>query len=239
MVSSQASRRGRRQCVGCTRSLTSSPAPTSAPWSASSSTWSGTLGLSRFRQKQDGQASFPPEQLRLFHLLCLSGGGHRAVSPRDVVLMNDLCCALDTFDSYSSVVPLTTAGTGSGVERAGVALGMSEMSWSLSFSLKVRLHYRNIISSLRPWPCARGAVEVPPPLTCLLIPIFSGLPSKKRPTACQPMPWPLCLLPASSAAPTQQTHCRASRTSAKPPRKSLGLGEPAPPPRNRSHLGNP
>lgn len=42
--------------------------------------------------------------------------------------MNDLCCALDTFDSYSSVVPLTTAGTSSGVERAGVALGISEMS---------------------------------------------------------------------------------------------------------------
>lgn len=86
------------------------------------------LGLSSFRQKQDDQASFPPEQLRLFHLLCLPGGGHRAVSPRDVVLMSDLCCALDTFDSYSSVVPLTTAGTGSGVERAGVALGISEMS---------------------------------------------------------------------------------------------------------------
>lgn len=78
-------------------------------------------------------------------------------------------------------------------------------------------------------PSGRGAVEMPSPLTCDLIPtFFLGLPSKKRPIVCQLMPWPSSLPPVSSAAPIQQTRCRAFRTSVKQPRKSVVLDDPAP-----------
>lgn len=80
------------------------------------------------------------------------------------------------------------------------------------------------------YPSGRGAVEVPSPLTSELIPgfFFLGLPSKKRPIVCQLMPWPLSLLPVSSAAPIQRTRCRVFRTSVKQPRKNVVLDDPAP-----------